>query len=172
MEKKLRKKTFSKQLIFNRVLNSVEKVATFRDRDGGIGKVKTVQYGVIPGMRYNCKMNVGGLKNKKGDTLYNLVSYRIWIDDLYIVDTERTVQVLMENNRVKELDFGYGSSLDIESKTSLLRKYFSEKIFQLGSMLDIENFIGVYIEKCERVYKHEATLLKKESTMSGHRILL
>lgn len=147
------KKVFHKQLVFTREPNTQDKVATFVDKKGNNAKVITAWGRVIPGLRYSCRLEVPGTKIPDSEEyLYKLSFCRIWVDNLQVVSGENMVDVSLEGKAVESLRFGDGISTDVDAKVEELKEYFREKTFQLATREDIDTFILVYKESCEKVY--------------------
>lgn len=142
-----------------------EKTAKFVDKFGAESYVQTSFGGIVPGLRYSCKLLAKPefVEDKiTGSKIYKMLSYRLWLDDLMVVTEEDKITVLLDNKEVENLTFGFGYSLDVEEKVDDLKEYFKKKVWQLEKP-DIESFVEVYKRACEKIERRfsDRTIKKK-----------
>jgi hypothetical protein len=166
------KSVFFKQLTFKRPEGVQDKIAEFTDKHGQDAYVLTTWHTVIPGLRYNCKLDARGHVQKSKKVLYTLLHCRLWADELNVVEQEKTVEVHLDGKPVDALTFGLGHTADVEGRVEDLREYFKQKTFQLSSRKDIDTFLEVFEESCNRVYKTLCRDMKKGSKTGNTKIRL
>lgn len=151
-------KVFFKILSFERQEDC--KVANFTDKFDEKAIVVTTWDKIIPGLRYNCKLDCK-YSDLGGKREYKMISFKVWYDDIKVVTGENIIQVTLDNKPVPALDFDCINSTDVEEKVRSLKEYFKEKTFQLSTMGDIGEFIDFYRECCENLYgRYKKDLMK------------
>jgi len=153
-------KCFYKMLTF--VRDGKVKKAYFDDKRGNKAVVETTWNGVIPGLRYNCKLLVGGKLNDNKEYVYKMMSFKVWRDKLEVYQIGGIVEVLLDDETVEALTFDSNKNVDFESFVEDLKTYFKEKTFQLRNKDEITAFINDYESRCRALYKGEVKKAKKE----------
>lgn len=172
MEKK--NSSFFKTLTFQREKEGdKEKIAVFIDKFGKDAKVVTTWGGVIPGLKYSCKLEVTDEKDDKNNVfIYRLINYRLWVDKLEIInitpnslETCGGVSVTLDGKIVENLTFDCKESTDFEEKVAELKEYFHHKEFQLSNKEEIAKFINSYRKACRDLYEGlRKDIIKREKS--------
>lgn len=152
--------SFIQKLVFKK--EGDKKVASFTDKFNDNSIVETEFVGLIPGMRYSCKLysKPESVDPKK----YFMVNYRIIEDDIMIVHdkTKFTVDVHLDGKIVTALSYDPSVNSDYEQNVKDLIDYFRFKTFQLANRQDIDKFVKYYEDLSKQYYdKYKNSLIKK-----------
>ena len=157
----MEKNIFFKELSFARENSkdlSEPKIALFTDMYNNSAIVKTTWNGVVPNIRYDCKL----IFSRKVDDLfeYQLLSFSIVEDFIVVEKVDNKVMVMLDEKEVITLTFD--NTLDVNEKVNELKDYFKFKTFQLANKEDIEKFINLYETICREWFSNYKKSLKKD----------